>query len=199
MAVPTIRPHSTHQKPFMVPSIKWLSNPAARITSAVAVYSPRFKARCGSVPSLARTKNVAITVPITVHDIVYKMTCVSMGNPHAVVFIDRSPREFPLEQVGPLFEHHPCFPDRTNTEFAFVQNRQNIEMRVWERGSGETLACGTGACATAVAAILGGYVDHRVTVHLLGGDLQISWSGKAQDSVRMTGPATTVFSGKIDL
>ena len=122
-----------------------------------------------------------------------------MGNPHAVVFIDRSPREFPLEQVGPLFEHHPCFPDRTNTEFAFVQNRQNIEMRVWERGSGETLACGTGACATAVAAILGGYVDHRVTVHLLGGDLQISWSGKAQDSVRMTGPATTVFSGKIDL
>ena len=140
-----------------------------------------------------------VDVPITVHDIVYKMTCVSMGNPHAVVFIDRSPREFPLEQVGPLFEHHPCFPDRTNTEFAFVQDRQNIEMRVWERGSGETLACGTGACATAVAAILGGYVDHRVTVHLLGGDLQISWSGKAEDSVMMTGPATTVFSGKIDL
>ena len=77
-----------------------------------------------------------VDVPITVHDIVYKMTCVSMGNPHAVVFIDRSPREFPLEQVGPLFEHHPCFPDRTNTEFAFVQDRQNIEMRVWERGSG---------------------------------------------------------------
>ena len=127
-----------------------------------------------------------VDVPITVHDIVYKMTCVSMGNPHAVVFIDRSPREFPLEQVGPLFEHHPCFPDRTNTEFAFVQDRQNIEMRVWERGSGETLAWG-------------GYVDHRVTVHLLGGDLHISWSGKAQDSVRMTGPATTVFSGKIDL
>ncbi len=140
-----------------------------------------------------------VDVPITVHDTVYKMTCVSMGNPHAVVFIDHSPREFPLEQVGPLFEHHSCFPDRTNTEFAFVQDRQNIEMRVWERGSGETLACGTGACATAVAAILGGYVDHRVTVHLLGGDLQISWSGKAEDSVRMTGPATTVFSGKIDL
>ena len=90
-----------------------------------------------------------VDVPITVHDTVYKMTCVSMGNPHAVVFIDHSPREFPLEQVGPLFEHHPCFPDRTNTEFAFVQDRQNIEMRVWERGSGETLACGTGACATA--------------------------------------------------
>ena len=140
-----------------------------------------------------------VDVPITVHDTVYKMTCVSMGNPHAVVFIDHSPREFPLEQVGPLFEHHPCFPDRTNTEFAFVQDRQNIEMRVWERGSGETLACGTGACATAVAAILGGYVDHRVTVHLLGGDLQISWSGKVEDSVMMTGPATTVFSGKIDL
>ena len=141
----------------------------------------------------------AIDVPITVDGTEYRMTCVSMGNPHAVVFIDRSPKEFPLEQVGPLFEHHAVFPDRTNTEFIRVVDRENLEMRVWERGSGETLACGTGACASAVAAMLNGYCDHEVTVHLLGGDLQISWSGNEGDSVFMTGPATTVFTGEIHL
>lgn len=141
----------------------------------------------------------AINVPITVNGVDYKMTCVSMGNPHAVVFIDRSPKDFPLEQVGPLFENNAVFPDRTNTEFAFVTDRKNIEMRVWERGSGETLACGTGTCATVVAAILNGLVDNDVTVHLIGGDLQIQWSGNENDSVIMTGPAETVFSGEIDL
>lgn len=141
----------------------------------------------------------ALNVPITVGGVDYKMTCVSMGNPHAVVFIDRSPKDFPLEQVGPLFENNAVFPDRTNTEFAFVADRKNIEMRVWERGSGETLACGTGTCATVVAAILNGYVDNDVTVHLIGGDLQIQWSGNENDSVFMTGPAETVFSGEIDL
>ena len=141
----------------------------------------------------------AINVPITVNGVDYKMTCVSMGNPHAVVFIDRSPKDFPLEQVGPLFENNAVFPDRTNTEFAFVADRKNIEMRVWERGSGETLACGTGTCATVVAAILNGLVDNDVTVHLIGGDLQIQWSGNENDSVIMTGPAETVFSGEIDL
>ena len=141
----------------------------------------------------------AINVPITVNGVDYKMTCVSMGNPHAVVFIDRSPKDFPLEQVGPLFENNAVFPDRTNTEFAFVADRKNIEMRVWERGSGETLACGTGTCATVVAAILNGLVDNDVTMHLIGGDLQIQWSGDENDSVIMTGPAETVFSGEIDL
>ncbi len=141
----------------------------------------------------------AINVPITVNGVDYKMTCVSMGNPHAVVFIDRSPKDFPLEKVGPLFENNAVFPDRTNTEFAFVADRKNIEMRVWERGSGETLACGTGTCATVVAAILNGLVDNDVTVHLIGGDLQIQWSGDENDSVIMTGPAETVFSGEIDL
>ena len=141
----------------------------------------------------------AINVPITVNGVDYKMTCVSMGNPHAVVFIDRSPKDFPLEQVGPFFENNAVFPDRTNTEFAFVADRKNIEMRVWERGSGETLACGTGTCATVVAAILNGLVDNDVTVHLIGGDLQIQWSGDENDSVIMTGPAETVFSGEIDL
>ncbi|MFR5874914.1 MAG: diaminopimelate epimerase [Eubacterium sp.] len=141
----------------------------------------------------------AINEPINIDGIDYKMTCVSMGNPHAVVFIDKSPKEFPLEHVGPLFENNPVFPDRINTEFAYVIDRKNIEMRVWERGSGETLACGTGTCATVVAAILNDFVDNDVTVHLIGGDLQIHWSGDENDSVIMTGPATAVFSGEIDL
>ena len=141
----------------------------------------------------------AINVPINVDGVDYKMTCVSMGNPHAVVFIENSPREFPLEKVGPLFENNAVFPDRTNTEFINVVDRKNLEMRVWERGSGETLACGTGACASAVAAILNGYADNDVTVHLIGGDLKISWSGNENDSVFMTGPATTVFEGNIEL
>lgn len=141
----------------------------------------------------------AIMQSIVVDGKEYKMTCVSMGNPHAVIFIDGSPKDFPLEKIGPMFENNEVFPDRTNTEFAFVQDRGNIEMRVWERGSGETLACGTGASATAVAAILNGLADNDVTIHLIGGDLDISWSGNEEDSVFMTGPATTVFTGEIDL
>ena len=153
---------------------------------------------CSKIPVLCEGER-AISVPITVDGTEYKMTCVSMGNPHAVVFIDSSPKDFPLEKVGRLFENNKVFPDRTNTEFIFVQDRKNLEMRVWERGSGETLACGTGACASAVAGILNGLCDNVVTVHLLGGDLQISWSGNDTDSVFMTGPATTVFEGEIKL
>lgn len=147
------------------------------------------------------TGDKAVNVPIVAGDKEYKMTCVSMGNPHAVVFIDKDPKQFAVTEIGPLFENNERFPDRTNTEFAYVQDRQNILMRVWERGSGETWACGTGACATVVAAILNGHVDagKPVTVHLLGGDLVISWSGKEGDSVFMTGPATTVFTGEVDL
>ncbi len=141
----------------------------------------------------------AIGVPITVDGKEYKMTCVSMGNPHAVIFIDESPKEFPLERVGKLFENNAVFPDRTNTEFIRVIDRSNLEMRVWERGSGETLACGTGACASAVAAMLNGYCASEVTVHLLGGDLKIEWSGDENDSVFMTGPAATVFTGEVEL
>ena len=141
----------------------------------------------------------AVDCPINVGGVDYRMTCVSMGNPHAVVFIDKSPKEFDVENVGKLFENNAVFPDRTNTEFIYVQDRKNLEMRVWERGSGETLACGTGACASAVAAIINGLADNEVTVHLLGGDLQISWSGDENDSVFMTGPATTVFEGDIKL
>ena len=137
--------------------------------------------------------------PLTIEGKAYKCTCVSMGNPHAVVFIDKKPSEFPVCEVGPLFEHNSFFPERTNTEFAFVENRHTIWMRVWERGTGETLACGTGTCATVVAAILNGLVEagEKITVHLLGGDLEIEWSGKEGDSVFMTGPAEVVFEGEI--
>lgn len=130
----------------------------------------------------------------------FKMTCVSMGNPHAVMFIDESPRDFDLNYYGALFESNTdVFPDRVNAEFARIIDRKNIEMRVYERGTGETLACGTGTCATVVAAILNGLTDNDVTVHLLGGDLEISWSGNENDSVFMTGPATFVFTGEIDI
>ncbi|MBO4704246.1 MAG: diaminopimelate epimerase [Spirochaetaceae bacterium] len=139
--------------------------------------------------------------PISVGGTEYKITCVSMGNPHAVVFLDKPPAKFPVCEIGPLFENDTFFPERTNTEFAFVQDRRTIWMRVWERGTGETLACGTGTCATVVAAILNGLVDagEKITVHLLGGDLEIQWSGREGDSVFMTGPAEMVFTGDVEL
>ena len=138
-----------------------------------------------------------INVPIEVQGKEYRMTCVSMGNPHAVVFVD-STEDFPLEQVGPYFENHPCFPNRTNTEFVQVIDRGRVRMRVWERGTGETLACGTGCCATAVACVLNGLTDNAIKVEVLGGELRIEWD-RENDLVWMTGPATVVFSGEIEI
>ena len=150
-------------------------------------------------PSVYST--TVISYPLTIGGIKYQTTCLSMGNPHAVVFIDKKPADFPVCEIGPLFENNAFFPERTNTEFAYVEDRRTIWMRVWERGTGETLACGTGTCATVVAAILNGLVDagEKITVHLLGGDLEIVWSGREEDSVFMTGPAETVFTGEIEL
>ena len=128
----------------------------------------------------------------------WEITCVSMGNPHAVIFIDTPVKEFPLEEIGPHFENHARFPKRTNTEFVRVLDRQTLEMRVWERGSGETLACGTGTCATVVAGVLNGLCDRKAVVHLLGGDLEIEWN-EDDNCVYMTGSATEVFEGKITL
>lgn len=141
-----------------------------------------------------------INEKITVADREFNMTCVSMGNPHAVMFINEHPKDFDLDFYGAKFEcNTDIFPNRINAEFAKVIDRKNIEMRVFERGTGETLACGTGTCATVAAAILNGYVDNDVTVHLLGGDLQIQWSGREEDSIFMTGPAAAVFTGEIDV
>lgn len=138
--------------------------------------------------------------PVTFVDRKFNMTCVSMGNPHAVMFIDEHPIDFDLNKYGKTAEQNTeLFPDRVNAEFAKVIDKENIEMRVYERGTGETLACGTGACATAVSAILNGYCDNKVTVHLLGGDLLIEWSGNENDSVIMTGPAEYAFTGTVEI
>ncbi len=131
--------------------------------------------------------------PVNVDDYQLSLNFVSMGNPHAVHFIQNEVAEFPLAEVGPLIEHHPLFPNRTNFEVARVINRQKIEMRVWERGAGETLACGTGACAVAVAAYLHDYIDNKVDITLPGGTLNIEWDGKGE--VLMSGPAEIVFTG----
>jgi len=133
--------------------------------------------------------------PIEVEGEKFVMTPVSMGNPHAVMFVE-DVKNFPLEKIGPKFENHPCFPRRVNAEFARIIDRQNIEMRVWERGTGETLACGTGATATGIAAMLNNYTDNKVTLHLLGGELIIEWN-KETNHVFMTGKARTVFEGEI--
>lgn len=135
--------------------------------------------------------------PIEVCGRDYRMTCVSMGNPHAVVFVDDTD-SFPLEQIGPYFENHVRFPRRTNTEFVQVINRNYVKMRVWERGSGETLACGTGCCATAVACVLNGLTDEKITVEVLGGKLEIEWD-REKNLVWMTGPATRVFRGTVEI
>lgn len=127
----------------------------------------------------------------------YQMTCVSMGNPHAVIFMD-DVSQLPIETIGPLFENHERFPKRTNTEFVRIIDRDHMEMRVWERGTGETLACGTGACACAVAGVLNGLTNDAVTVKLLGGSLKIRWD-RQKNLVYMIGPADTVFEGEIDI
>ena len=129
----------------------------------------------------------------------YTATCVSMGNPHCIVFMGGDPMELDLPKIGPDFENHKLFPERINTEFVRVLGDNTFFMRVWERGSGETFACGTGACAVAVAAVLNGYAKHdeEITVKLRGGDLKIVW--KSDGTVMMTGSATHVFDGEIDL
>ena len=145
------------------------------------------------IPVVAE-KNPVLMEPIVVGDKEWKMTCVSMGNPHAVVFVD-DVKNFPLETYGPLFENHERFPKRTNTEFVKVVSPTEAYMRVWERGSAETWACGTGTCATVVACILNGFTERKVLVHLLGGDLVIEWDEET-NHVFMTGPATELFCGE---
>lgn len=167
------------------------------VTARVDMGKPILKA--SDVPVITNGER-CINQPITIDDREFKMTCVSMGNPHAVMFIDESPKDFDLNHYGKIAEQSTdIFPDRVNAEFAKIVDRSNIEMRVYERGAGETLACGTGSCATAVAAILNGYCDNNVTIHLLGGDLQIEWNGDENDSIIMTGPAEYAFYGEVEI
>lgn len=138
-----------------------------------------------------------IAKQVVVDGVSYDMTCVSMGNPHAVVFLPEID-SLDLEKIGPSFEHHPLFPNRVNTEFIRVIDDHTLQMRVWERGSGETFACGTGACAAAVASVLNGYCkrEQEILIHLRGGDLRIIYHN--DESVTMIGPATFIFEGKME-
>ena len=147
------------------------------------------------IPSAFKGASV-VNKPLKVDGDDYFVTLVSMGNPHCVVFKD--PDGLEIEEIGKAFENHPAFPERINTEFVKVVARNELKMRVWERGSGETLACGTGACASAVAAVLNGFCDkgEEITVHLLGGDLKILYS---DETVFMTGGATLVFTGEVEI
>lgn len=166
------------------------------VVSKVTVDMGRPVLSPNQIPVISEKERV-IAEPITILGVEYKMTCISMGNPHAVVFVEDT-NELDIEKIGPFFENHSSFPERINTEFVQVIDRKNIKMRVWERGSGETLACGTGACASVVACVLNGVTEDEVTVHLLGGDLEIFYD-RERESVIMKGPAETVFQGEIDL
>ncbi|HEX2946151.1 MAG TPA: diaminopimelate epimerase [Clostridia bacterium] len=143
------------------------------------------------------TKARFVSEPVTIKDRMFSVTCVSMGNPHAVSYVDQVD-SFPLEIYGPLMEVNELYPRKVNSEFVEILDRKTLKMRVWERGAGETLACGTGACAVAVASILNGLSERNVTVKLLGGDLMIEWSEK-DNHVYMTGPAVTVFDGIVEI
>ncbi|MDO4169009.1 MAG: diaminopimelate epimerase [Lachnospiraceae bacterium] len=148
------------------------------------------------IPAIS-DKDIIIDEPIVVDGDEYRITCVSMGNPHGVVFVDDTD-SIEIEKLGPKFEHHEMFPDRVNTEFIQVIDRGHIKMRVWERGAGETLACGTGTCASVYACILNGLTDKSVDVEVLGGTIHIDYD-EEKHTIFMTGPAAVAFDGEIDL
>ena len=147
------------------------------------------------IPALSNEEQI-LDMPVVVAGRQWRMSCVSMGNPHAVVLAE-DVEELPLAQIGPKFEHHSMFPERVNTEFIRVIDRNTIQLRVWERGSGETLACGTGCCAAVTACVLCGLTDRSVTVRVLGGELLIEWEEDTGE-IFMTGPAETVFEGSVE-
>jgi diaminopimelate epimerase len=136
-----------------------------------------------------------VSVPLAAGNADYRVTCVSMGNPHCVIFTEGID-ELPLAEIGPPLEHHAVFPQRANIEFVEILSRTRLRQRTWERGSGETLACGSGACAVLVAAVQNNLADRSATIELRGGELRIEWG--ADGHVRMTGPAAYVFSGDVD-
>lgn len=151
------------------------------------------------VPVLSDNEQV-VNEEITVNGQTYRMTCVSMGNPHAVVFVDDidDMKKFEIEKIGPYFENHERFPERINTEFVKVIDKNTVQMRVWERGTGETLACGTGCCATTAACVLNGRTDTKVNVKVLGGEILCEWD-REENLVYMTGAAATVFEGSVEV
>ena len=158
----------------------------------VGMGSPQL--RTEEIPAVYDADTI-IAKPIDVDGTIWEGTCVSMGNPHVVLFVD-DVKTLDLETIGPKFENHPMFPNRTNTEFVKVIDENTVEMRVWERGTGETLACGTGCCATAVACVLNNKTKDKVLVKVLGGEILVEWD-KENNEVYMTGPGEFVFEGEI--
>ncbi|PYG86664.1 diaminopimelate epimerase [Ruminiclostridium sufflavum DSM 19573] len=162
----------------------------ARVDMGEPILTPR------EIP-VDSNKDSFVSEPVEIEGRIYEVTAVSMGNPHAISYVE-DVIKFPLYEVGPKMETHKLFPRKVNAEFVQVVDRKTLKMRVWERGAGETLACGTGACATLVASVLNGVADREATIKLLGGDLLIEWSEK-DNHVYMTGPAVKVFDGEIDI
>lgn len=162
-------------------------------TVEVDMGAPILEATKIPVSSSAKIEDKKVKAEVKVKDRKIELTCVSMGNPHAVTFVNDI-KNFKVAEYGPILENADIFPEKANIEFVEVVDKNNIKMRVWERGSGETLACGTGACSSLVASSLNGYTDRKVNVQLLGGNLEIEW--KPNNHVHMTGPAVTVFKGE---
>lgn len=180
---------------FKIKTLAGLIIPKLALNCQITVNMGKPQLLAGKIPTtLSSESEKVVAQPLEVAGQTWEVTCVSMGNPHCITFVD-AVQDIPLAEIGPQFEHHSVFPQRTNTEFIEVVERDYLKMRVWERGAGITLACGTGACASVVAGVLNNQCDRRCTVELPGGCLQIEWDETSQN-LYMTGPATRVFEGK---
>lgn len=188
----------TTQQEFTIESFGKIKNITIIVDNGIAklikvgMGKPELRTEC--IPAIYDAEKI-IAEPIEVDGAIWKGTCVSMGNPHVVFFVE-DVKHMDLEKIGPKFENHPMFPNRTNAEFVKVLDENTVEMRVWERGTGETMACGTGCCATAVACILNGKTGNKVLVKVLGGEILVEWDQNA-DEIYMTGPGEFVFEGEI--
>jgi diaminopimelate epimerase len=186
---------SSAKESYTIHTLAGLITPKLNADGQVTVDMGKPRLTAAEIPTSLGAERV-VNVPIEVAGQTWQVTCVSMGNPHCMTFVD-DVKAIDLEKIGPLFEHHSVFPQRTNTEFIEVVRPDYLKMRVWERGAGITLACGTGACASLVAAVLNGKSDRKATIELPGGPLLIEWA--ADDRIFMTGPADRVFAGSVTL
>ncbi|NJR65239.1 MAG: diaminopimelate epimerase [Leptolyngbyaceae cyanobacterium CRU_2_3] len=187
---------ATSEQTYRIHTLAGLILPQLQADGKVTVDMGLPRLLASEIPTtLVAPDEKVVNQPLAVAGQTWEVTCVSMGNPHCITFVE-DVAAVPLEAIGPQFEHHPGFPQRTNTEFIQVISRNYLKMRVWERGAGITLACGTGACATLVAGVLTGRCDRRATVELPGGCLDIQWSDEQR--LYMTGPAQRVFSGRFE-
>jgi diaminopimelate epimerase len=190
-------PAQIEPRAYAVQTLAGLMTPKLETDGKITVNMGRPSLLAPEIPTtLAEPDSKVVNQPLEVAGQTWFVTCVSMGNPHCITFVE-DVAAIPLEQIGSQFEHHPAFPKRINTEFIQVVRPDYLKMRVWERGAGITLACGTGACAALVAGVLNGKCDRRATLELPGGCLQIEWSAE-NDCLYMTGPAEKVFAGTID-